>query len=485
LRVKRKGWKVYYHPETITHLAGANNNKIAREEKDRLRLERLTLESDYIYFRRNYGIFKVCLHFLLLTLFHAYTYVKSCILFRKDQRKNSLASLSLSSKTLKETHFGNVDINRLRVIYSGKGIPAPKETIKNTKTCVETIVRGILHGGPIKKDLFTKEVLRAIFLKKNPKFLECFKNLLQNELNNLKDNLPQTKEEELVWRGFLGHVISLIPYAYPQDGDEITIPFLEKGTCCSVKYDIHVIDLTPTMLFSPMKALGLTPVENKKAPPILTFLATTYPAGDGFAATIFSDFTPGYSVGKVAFNQGKKKIGKWLQDKSNVHLTGVSLGGALALHTLNAFYDKFQRIDIHNSPGLYPSDWKKTPFNEGCDIHIFYQSEDIVSKLGSWPEGDKVQLYLLKGEQKGLPKGMISSHIRIFKGLESLNIHEKDPQAENRSFGRRIVTFLHRFIAPLLIFIPSLLIYGICLGIKMIRNGWKRARFSQNSTQRR
>lgn len=107
LRVKKRGWKVYFHPETITHLAGVNNKKIAMEEKDRKCLERLNIESEYVYFRHNYNIFWVLYHFMLMITFDSYQIIKNCLLMRgKENIRSSVDSIRLAIKLLMETNFG-------------------------------------------------------------------------------------------------------------------------------------------------------------------------------------------------------------------------------------------------------------------------------------------------------------------------------------------------------------------------------------------
>lgn len=106
LRAKRLGWKVYVYPETIVHLAGVNNEQIAKKQKDPERLERLMLESDYIYFRYNDGLYAVILHAFLLCLFHFYRLVKSLFYFQKENVILSGKSLVRVFYLLFKTSFG-------------------------------------------------------------------------------------------------------------------------------------------------------------------------------------------------------------------------------------------------------------------------------------------------------------------------------------------------------------------------------------------
>jgi N-acetylglucosaminyl-diphospho-decaprenol L-rhamnosyltransferase len=113
LRVKKKGWKIYCLPETITHLTGANNTKIMRERKDTHGITRLYLESDYVYFRHNYSIFMVLQHFALMSSYEILQILKNIVLMRgTDKIKESYIYLKIIYQMLIETHFGRDPIER-------------------------------------------------------------------------------------------------------------------------------------------------------------------------------------------------------------------------------------------------------------------------------------------------------------------------------------------------------------------------------------
>lgn len=113
LRVKKKGWKVYYHPTEIIHLSGFNNKKVAKAESDNSRYTKLMFESDYIYFRKNYGLLTVWYHFFLT---FAYNFMKGLKGLFKPNRaqtfKEIKQNLSLAWSLLKQTQFGNKAIER-------------------------------------------------------------------------------------------------------------------------------------------------------------------------------------------------------------------------------------------------------------------------------------------------------------------------------------------------------------------------------------
>lgn len=113
LRVKKKGWKVYYHPTEIIHLSGFNNEQVARVEVDKWRVEKLTIESNYIYMRQNYGLMTLWNHFFLMTLLDLLKCVKAP--FKENGSeiiKDNLHHIGLSWSLLKETNFGKTALKR-------------------------------------------------------------------------------------------------------------------------------------------------------------------------------------------------------------------------------------------------------------------------------------------------------------------------------------------------------------------------------------
>ncbi len=112
LRVKKLGWKVYFHPETVTHLAGATNKKISVAQNDSERIDRLRIESEYIYFRKNYGVACVLIHYCFTMLFDTIQVLKRFILFKKNiSIKKYINHMLFSTELLWETSFGDKSIH--------------------------------------------------------------------------------------------------------------------------------------------------------------------------------------------------------------------------------------------------------------------------------------------------------------------------------------------------------------------------------------
>lgn len=340
-----------------------------------------------------------------------------------------------------------------QLVFHGAGIAAPAEQpLLATDKAIFQSVRAILHGGPLSLDLIDMRILKAVLIGKDTGFLNDFRQELQVELQQIAENPPQNGQEEVLWRAFLGNVLALLPYTYPENGQKIKVPILsDEGTCRLVDYEIEVIPLTPKEQATPLIALGLMPT-HEKTPPILSYSGTTYPAGDGFIASIFADFTPGKSVGDRPYRQGQNNLNSWLEGKEGVHVIGMSLGGALSLHTLRHHHAILGRIDVFNPPGLYPWNWTRE-YHEGCNINIYCQAGDFTSSMGFWPVGDKVSLYEIIPHQNTVSEGPFVSHAKVFTGCEKVTILAKDSRKANETFYRKALTYIHLISSPL-VFLP-------------------------------
>lgn len=106
LRVKRDGWKIFFYPTDVIHIGGATTKKMGEKRRSR-EVERFHIESELIYFRKNYGwgsAVSYCLSGLVVNVLRA---VKSG-LHRKSWHRVSEFSgrISLIMRTLIETRLG-------------------------------------------------------------------------------------------------------------------------------------------------------------------------------------------------------------------------------------------------------------------------------------------------------------------------------------------------------------------------------------------
>jgi len=113
LRVKRKGWKVFFYPEDVIHLGGATQKKIDKAFLDKQkRSEKLRMESDYIHFRKNYNACYAFLHFFFIALFDLILIAKRFLLMKKEINvKERWDHIGVAFSILKRTEFGNISIH--------------------------------------------------------------------------------------------------------------------------------------------------------------------------------------------------------------------------------------------------------------------------------------------------------------------------------------------------------------------------------------
>ncbi len=350
--------------------------------------------------------------------------------------------------------FQTADKTNSHIVYQGPGISSP-HTASNTLT--QNFARAILHGGKFQAQLLQSHAIKTILLKPNPTLLQEFRQQLQLECEHLAAHPPQNESEAILWQAYLGNLIAILPFTYPSNGELIKIPVYKDGICSLIEYQIHVMQLHESEDYTSLTALGLTPTQESNGRPILSYLGTTYPAGNGFLASIFSDFTPQCCVGESTYLRAKNVLEDWFKDKQQVHLIGISLGGALAFHTLQDYHEKLQRVDVYNPPSLYAHYWKKE-FHTGCIINIYQQPFDIVSWVGAWPQGERVNLYYVSTTKKPVHHNLLTSHIRAYTGFDSISIKKLNPIEENKNRVRKFITLLHFYLGPLFVFYPTKLL---------------------------
>lgn len=346
---------------------------------------------------------------------------------------------------------------REAVVYLGKGIDvcAPSNDPE-----MHEIIQFLLGRGDFSSTWLTNlQNLKGIFLEKDLKILRGMEGELASILQYACLRMP-TPQEETLFKAFVGNILALIPYSYPEEGTLFTIPQKINGRWEAVEYQLEKrLELTPTFFSSPIVAY---PLVAKNGPPLLTFLGTTYPAADGFIATLLADCTPFFSVGRAPYLWGKAKIAEWLQGKKNVRLYGMSLGGAFCFHTIYDHREKIQSLDVYNPPGLY---FKET-FDGSVEINIYYQENDLVSTMGFFPEGKNVSVYKVFPEKMENP---LKAHARVYTGSDKLAMLKNDPAYENRRGIRRLFTFGHFIFGILSIpfFILILIVQLIYRGVQI------------------
>ena len=112
LRIKRLGYKVFFVPADVIHVGGANVIKMKQTKRADNQVLEYQMESQFIYFRKNYSKTKVLANWLFLQIFNAMIWVKSLVTFRfKRMREEIKPDIRLANKVLRETRFGESSIH--------------------------------------------------------------------------------------------------------------------------------------------------------------------------------------------------------------------------------------------------------------------------------------------------------------------------------------------------------------------------------------
>lgn len=349
---------------------------------------------------------------------------------------------------------------RETLVYSGKGIRAEAAP---SDTKIHAIVEHFLgRTDRVEAGSFTKEIVEAVFFKKNSGFLSCMRDELRGVLRACVKYLPPKNEaEEKLLESFVGNIVALIPYSYPEEGEKFLIPMKIKGEWKFVSYTVdRKIKLGSEYFTKSITAYGLISPEG---PPLLSFLGTTFPAGEGFFSTVLADFTPCMSVGHAAYLFGKKQINDWMQHKRDVQLYGVSLGGALCFQTLCHHREKIAQVYAYNPPGLYSWDWGKNSFDSDAKVNIYYQDNDLVATMGAFPTGKNVTVYRMMGLKT---ENFAKAHVRVYTGGEKVTLLKSDPLYENGRLERKILTILHFFTGMILLVPVILAVISVFLAVR-------------------
>jgi GT2 family glycosyltransferase len=92
LRIKRLGYKVTYYPVDCIHLGGATAKKIARTTKAGVQVEKFQIESQAIYYRKNYHLGVVVWNLLLMELFDFLILIKKLLFLKSGSSFKDLFS---------------------------------------------------------------------------------------------------------------------------------------------------------------------------------------------------------------------------------------------------------------------------------------------------------------------------------------------------------------------------------------------------------
>ena len=114
LNAKRAGWKVYFIPDAeVIHIGGACSKTRKDKDYDPAASQVLVfrMRSEWLYFRKNYGLLSVLANAGVEWGWHAFRYLVNLVPGRKNgsaKRKSSAAIMGQINRSLKDTRFGRL-----------------------------------------------------------------------------------------------------------------------------------------------------------------------------------------------------------------------------------------------------------------------------------------------------------------------------------------------------------------------------------------
>ncbi len=112
LRIKQKNWKVYYIPNDVIHLGGANSAKLTEiTDKGKL-IEKYNVEAEIIHFRKNYNLLVAFMDYFFSFLAELLKILMKMIFWsKKGTISQHLKRIRLISSIAFKTQFGKKSIH--------------------------------------------------------------------------------------------------------------------------------------------------------------------------------------------------------------------------------------------------------------------------------------------------------------------------------------------------------------------------------------
>jgi len=111
-RINKLGYKTFFYPVDVIHLGGATAKKMEGVNKESALINKFLIESQFIYFRKNYGLFSVINNYTLTSLYYHLKIIKQVFSLKKwENLKHYTEQLNLMSKILFSTGFGSRSIH--------------------------------------------------------------------------------------------------------------------------------------------------------------------------------------------------------------------------------------------------------------------------------------------------------------------------------------------------------------------------------------
>jgi|GEM_PF-4054044 len=337
----------------------------------------------------------------------------------------------------------------------------------------ETLLSSIFSNLNL-KDLATKEVLQAAFIKKNPILLKQAMKFFDKVFLEIFTQLQTAdKNTEKLLEITLGKAISLIPFFEAKTGTKFNIPQKIDGQYRLVEYKVDQIKLTPDILGSNIFAYGLKPTSDNNARPIISFMGTPHATCSGAFLARFFDFIPFLGVGEGLYYLSKDIITSYIDTAYNEHgpikAYGISLGGAMVLLAKAHQPEKIE-AKPYNPAGVKDRIRKVYQKNKGLNnpkTTVVVHENDKVPKVGRlFKDSEYLKVLSTKNDNIYL------SHVKPLSNLDNIAVIKGDVNKENNFFSRYIYSSLH-FLVCFPKFMLSSLILLVKVLINLIIEGYK------------
>ena len=333
---------------------------------------------------------------------------------------------------------------------------------------LRNILKYLVHNIPYSSEhMWDCSTIYALIAKCTPEQKVRVVDEIQKILKALFNQLlirQNTGQPEAVIETLLGHILCFYSHflaldehaALPERVRNITIPQKVRGEWYEIKYEVsEIMTLTPACMYETIQAIGLRRTEDEQmlGPPLLLF------KGSRGVVSFLTDFTPGCSVGELAYWLGKDKLNTWLDsakkdlaDGQKIIAYGMSLGAALAMHTANDHADHVE-FRAYAAPGLFARNLTNQAKMEGV---IYKSPSDCVSWTGYYPDSEKVRVVDVIRPDSTCA---LTAHVRAYGG-ESTLLLRINAVWENQRWLRLFANIVHQIIS-----VPLFLITALAIGL--------------------
>lgn len=387
---------------------------------------------------------------------------------QQSQELNCGENIEILQDELKKTGW---DENNLGAFF--------QESVTDPKLIAKFVVRAMLHGPitsledkgfdkALQNEILDKAIngpmRHDVYHEIEAELQEEFKRFIEIKNKTASNSSPQDLSNDYT---FIQHALNFLPLVNvkrhnlgpkgnPFQGDfKLQIPVYSANKWKLVPYHLELLDLTPSNRhINTVYSYAFNPVVNNKdeAPAFLVHSGTTPSSMDGELAQLFTDAFPFAEVGGTLWFTGKDNLNQWLNKQNKVFMSGVSLGGSLAMMTARNCESPhvLERVTAIN-PGklLFPinESQKHKPTSEQTWC-VIRQKGDLLGAIGGfYPKGfDVINVQLTADTEAEMNRacGPLSRH--ILRHSSSFFGYENGAQYD----VNRPSTKLELLLAPLL-----------------------------------